>query len=354
MLVAPDDQPTPHEMVHEGFRMRVFPPYRGSLDLAALGPDSSAPLTELSDGLTPAEPQPIDANSVMDGLRVVAANVLQIDVLADEFDRRMDTDQDPPDGPVFDVANNCLLRLRHLTRAQQIRMLDPSRTIRRVTYLNDDETELEPTDGLLRGFASGGRSISFMGLPPSLWDAAFDVPIGYTPSPSWTLLLDAFGLLPEVGPPIVLAYSAIETRTDSALDLLARAAGLDERFWEWLTTREGKYYKEPSIAEKLDPLLRGVSGVSLKDDERLWEAFQNLRKARNTFAHQGVAKIGDVVVDEARTRELLVAASSIVDWVEALLPEDERRPPIVEWATVEHTLMLFAPEPEIGPDLANA
>jgi hypothetical protein len=71
---------------------------------------------------------------------------------------------------------------------------------------------------------------------------------------------------------MVLASAAIETRIGSALDMLAARSSLNPEFWTWLTERGGVYYKEPSFAEQLDQLLRGVVGVSLKDDQRLWEA----------------------------------------------------------------------------------
>jgi hypothetical protein len=151
------------------------------------------------------------------------------------------------------------------------------------------------------------------------------LPDGYEPLPSSQLMLDAWNLLPEIGPAIVLAFSAIEMRIDSALDIMARRAEFDQAFWVWLIERDRQYDREPSMNEKLDGLLRGVAGVSLKDEPNLWQAFLALREARSSFAHAGRADFRGQSVTLMQARHLLRHCDSIIDWIEALLPEASRR-----------------------------
>jgi hypothetical protein len=80
------------------------------------------------------------------------------------------------------------------------------------------------------------------------------------------------------------------------------------------------------VAEQFDVLIRELGGVSLKDQAELWQAFRNLRSARNSFAHRGIAKLGNDIVDNARATQLLQSAIAIVDWVDGLLPIDHRPP----------------------------
>ena len=103
--------------------------------------------------------------------------------------------------------------------------------------------------------------------------------------PSDELLLDAYALPPQVGPAVVLAHTAVETRVAQTTDRNAILTGLNAELWSWLTVR--------STAEQLDRLAKALTGKSLKDDRRLWEGFQHLREALekqgNKFVHEGKA-----------------------------------------------------------------
>jgi len=168
------------------------------------------------------------------------------------------------------------------------------------------------------------------------------------------LLLDAYALLPQIGPAIVLAYTAIETRIAQALDRLAALTGLNPLLWMWLTDR-GDFTKDPSTAEQLDVLSRALAGKSLKDDTGLWESFQNLRTARNRFVHEGMASIGKqrLAVDDNRAQQLINGAELIIDWIENLLPEDERRPRAQSPNPVTVARLLFAvPSGEVDQGVA--
>jgi hypothetical protein len=313
-----------YDLEVEGETARVYPPYKAQVDRSALEVDSPLELSALGAQLQPADPQPTTPFVLLDGSETVQADALQVDFIREVFERRRGTD-DPPVELGFRVANDLLARLRTLGRAGQVKPVSPTSIVWRLAYLNDDESELEPTETLHR--ARGGVSWQWkmFGLHSDLWEAARVLPADFKPSAWDTLLLDALDLLPEIGPPIVLSFAAIETRIESALDDLAPQAGLSDELWGWITTREDDYRKEPSITEKVDALLHAVSGHSLKEDTRLWQAFQNLRKARNTFVHEGRAMIGNEAVTPQRVSELVALSGDIIEWIEGLLPEAKRR-----------------------------
>ena len=58
----------------------------------------------------------------------------------------------------------------------------------------------------------------------------------------------------------------------------------------------------------------------------LWESFRNLSKARNSFVHEGVAKIDGAVVTEIEARRLVGKADEILAFVKLNLPPDLQWP----------------------------
>jgi hypothetical protein len=224
-------------------------------------------------------------------------------------------------------------------------------------FLNDDETELEKTPGEFRRLFGSSSQERVVALDVPIWGAIKSLPINYEPEPSDELLLDAYGLLPQVGPAIVLAYTAIETRIARALDRLAALVGVNPVLWGWINDR-GNFIKDPSTAEQLDVLAKSLIGKSLKDEARLWEGYQNLRQARNGFVHAGKATIGknQVEVDAAQANELIQGAERIIDWIEGLLPEPERRPRFQSpnQLTVMRLLLAVPDDPAAGDNGTDA
>jgi serine/threonine protein kinase len=85
---------------------------------------------------------------------------------------------------------------------------------------------------------------------------------------------DAQGMMPNVGAAITLAAT-------------------------WL---------EVFIGRPLDTL---VNDVVVQPDLMLWEAFKNLRAARNSFVHEGVARIGQEPVTKVVAAQLIGRARDI-------------------------------------------
>jgi hypothetical protein len=339
ILVPAGDEPPPVEIDFGTYRATLYAPYPS--ELAERGDEVSLGerVRRLRRAVTPTE-----MGALMNGEPVFAADVIQVDFVADSFDRRHDRD-DPPVGLLFEAVNGFIARFRTLGRAFQITEVSPGNTSWSIEYLNDDESELQPQQGFARRRVGTQFSIEFLGMPRTLWDRIHELPSNYRPGAWDELLLDAFGRLPHIGAAIVLGFSALEVRIEAALNDLSRLHRVRPEVWEWINDR-GDYRKEPSTQEQFDSLLRAIGGRTLKEDNALWEAFQNLRKARNAFTHDGVAALGRVPVDQAQATQFLQKASEIIDWVDALLPEPLRRPPYDVQATYEAAALLEHVVPE--------
>ncbi len=284
---------------------------------------------------------------LLDGVPSIQANLLVVDFRKEDFDRRCllqppyfevsdastptshFAEGDPPPAAAFEVVNQFLVRLRTLTRGNQIRSLNAGQTFWRLDYLTD-QGELLPLDGIHhRRRASGPQRWSAIAITTDIWRETQELPQNYTPPPWDTLLLDAEDHLPEVGPAITLAYAALESFSVWLLDEMASRAVLPPGFWDWLNDREDDHYKHPSVQERFDDLLGFLGGRSLKSESGLWEVFVQLRQARNSFMHRGMAAIGKkekTPVNVEKARELVVKAKAIVEWAEQFLPEAARRP----------------------------
>jgi hypothetical protein len=140
-----------------------------------------------------------------------------------------------------------------------------------------------------------------------------------------TLILDAEALLPDVRASVVLAYSALETLIAIALDYLVTNSPTPPELWKWINKRDF-WLKEPSVAEQYTALLKILTSKSLKDDATLWQAFIDLRKARNSIAHTGLPILNDREINSVQAGQLVGGAKNIINWVEQLLPESMRRP----------------------------
>lgn len=111
--------------------------------------------------------------------------------------------------------------------------------------------------------------------------------------------------------------------------------------WEWINDRaDSTHLKAPSVSEQFDSLLKAITGRSLKDEAKLWEGFQNLRKARNSFVHGGVGVIGGKAVDRDQALTLVGVANEILDWIDGLLPVGDRRPKFNETYNIESDIPI--------------
>lgn len=342
LAVAPDLSLDPFEADRDAFRIRVHPPYKSQVDPRALSPNWLEPASNIPAKLDPDTTiAPTDAITI-DGSPAVLANTLQVDFIG-SFDRTVGS-EDPPTATAFAVVNETIAGLRLLARAGYVLLLADGNTIWRMTYLDDDETPAPMEEGKYRRRVASGLRAKFAAISPVIWDQIQELEHPLDPAPWDDLLIDAFELYEQIGPALVLAAAAVETRLETALNLLAERSDANVELWQWINDR-GDYRKEPSVGERADKLMHALIGKSLKDEPKLWEAFQNLRDARNSFVHEGRAVLGKgrVPVTSNATLQLLGLADQIVMWIEAQLQPERRRITLTSEPKVQITQTLIAP-----------
>jgi hypothetical protein len=284
-------------------------------------------------------PQQSDVPSVQDEDKIliddkvsVLTNVLRIDFYKKDFDRQQGTYCDPPVDFISHIINSFLERLRFVTRTNCIHPINFPSVTWRLRYLNDDKTELESKQGLVRGRAGLRSVFKYPVLDTEVWSSLHELPPDFTP-PQWiSLLLDAGDILPEIGPAIVLAETALEVFISTILEELSKSGTITKDIWIWLNERD--WFRKPTVEERFDVLLKELAGISLKDNKRLWNAFKNLKTARNTFAHAGVAKIGKQPISVEKAKELLILAQEIILWIKEKLPSN------LQWQEYKHSFEM--------------
>ncbi|GAA3311098.1 hypothetical protein GCM10017710_09410 [Arthrobacter ramosus] len=320
----------PVESQSGDYKVRIYPPYRSMLpwdpETAEIAVLDAARLLD-RDLTVVADPE-----SLLNGEPCIECDAMQIDFVADDFDRRPGPREDPPTELASELLNNWISRLRLIAGTGWIPRIAAGPFTARMDYLHDDGSELDPDPDLYRRRQFGSGSFNAVALTPGLWAAVGNLPLSYEVSASEELFLDAQALAAQqVGPALVLAFTALETRMTMALDILARMHTVHPSVWEWVSNRR------ISTAELFISLPLAVAQRSLKEEARLWEGFQKLRKARNTFAHEGKAP-----VDAVEGARLVGLTREILDWIDGLLPPTAQRPRYDGSADQFQRVMLFA------------
>ena len=295
----------------QGYEVTAFPPARSDLPIHADVPES------------------LEAN----GVPAFVADALRFHFRKDTFDRTRDGPVDPPEEVLRRAVTGLIARLRFVTRGAQVSQGTFPQSVWRLRYLNDDESELDENPALVRG--RGGRlwQWSFVGVDAAIWNDIHSLSPDWIP-PRWDdLLLDATAALPSPGTAVVLAATALEVFIADILEQLAKHNGMASDLWAWLNHR-GDWQKDPSTEEQFDVLLKHFVGHSLKEDAPLWEAFQNLRKARNKFVHEGSALLGGRAISGTEAARLVARSQEIVYQIRDWLPEELR------WPRFNHSLAI--------------
>jgi hypothetical protein len=261
------------------------------------------------------------------------ADAMVLQFRKENFDRDIASEPDPSLSTVSRWANFFLDRLKFVAKAPQVRPVDVAECRWHYQYLNDDGTELLKEEGKLRGRGTTGFSWSYIACDPSLWELLHSLPEDFT-APEWsTLLVDARGALPHVGTAVVLAATSLEVLIAELLSKLAAGSAVPPRLWTWINDR-GDWQKEPSVEEQYSILLEVLTGHSLKEDNNLWEGLRNIRSARNSFVHEGHARIGRKPVSKEDAAMLIQKAEEIALRLREWLPENLR------WPAFEHSVKL--------------
>jgi len=298
-----------YEVEVEGYKVKLYPPQGSGL------PDNE---------------QPGGALSIND-VPTLLADVVWVDFIKDNLERREGHPPEPSDELVGNVVNDFLLRLRHVTRSGYIRPLKFPLTQWKLTYLKDDGSPLEKETGVSGGRGHGMNSFSWVAFTKDMWHTMMR--IKEDPPPWDELLLDASVELPNIGPAIVLAAITLEVFISNVLDKLAIHKGISPSMWSWLNNR-GDYDKNPHVEEQFDVLLKELTGHSLKEEQELWKLFMDVKSARNKFVHEGKPKLGKKVVNEDTARVLVDGANRIIAKVREWTPQE------LQWPEYRHNMKL--------------
>ena len=266
-------------------------------------------------------------NVLINDMPAYPTNGLQVFFRKKFFDRKSSSDCDPPVELILKTINGFLAKLRFVAQSTQIKLVNLKEISWNLRYLNDDGSELEKEKGLIRGRGAETFRFSWTAINNKLWDDIFSLPHDYKP-PQWnTLLLDANTAIPEIGPSVVLGATALEVFIADILNKLAKDSTIPVELWEWIKKRD-HWLKDPSVNEQFDILLKTLLGFSLKDNQVLWEAYRNLKDARNSFVHEGIALIGKrkKILSANDTRNLLQKVRKIIELIQSKLPKALKNP----------------------------
>jgi len=144
-----------YQYTDEGYNIRIFPPIK-------------------------IEPPVVqdDLNEILiNGKPAFQANGLRIYFQKDNFDRRQGSECDPPHPLIARTINQFLLKLRFVTRGSKIRPINFPYTSWYLQYLNDDESELDKTEGLAKGRGGKTVTLSWTALNNDVWERIFELPL---------------------------------------------------------------------------------------------------------------------------------------------------------------------------------
>jgi len=251
---------------------------------------------------------------------------MRIDFYKEDFDRTAAGPIDPPEDVIQRAVGDFHIRLRFTTRAAHASTVSFPWNQWRLEYTKDEGSELEAQEGYVKARGRSRLRWSFIGISPEVWDNAFRLRSEFE-VPSWDgLRLDAIAALPNVGTALVLAATSLEVFLSVLLDDLASSKRLSDSLWKGITTRDGRILQQPSLDEQFDVLLKELTGHSLKEDAALWEAFKNLKSARNSFVHESVGRIGNRTLSGDEAAVLVGRVDSIIAKIREWIPEDMKWP----------------------------
>lgn len=298
---------------YRGQRVLVHPPLQSGFEVRPDG-EGNFNVSDLYLLLTPVAHERVYPFVRMDGRYVNHANLLQIDFVRDSFERKSGSPPDPDREVIEAIVVNIVSRLRHVIGAPTFREFRLLNTFWTIRYLSDDGQELPEEVGLVRGRVNAPFKFTFTGLDDSSWNGVRGLAFDFQPQIWERLFLDAQYLLPEVGPALTLAIAAIETAAD---EMIRQQLPTDPDQAERLR-------RANRLGQRLDSVAKQLTGASLKEMPTLWDAFNQLRRARNASAHEGTPVLDGVKVDDQVALQMILAVRPVLDWIETRLPSNLR------------------------------
>jgi len=271
------------------------------------------------------------------------ADVLTITFGRESFNRELSTEIDPPYSVINRAIASFLGRLKYVSKAPQIHAVELPESAWRLSYLNDDGSELEMQEGLKRVHGAAVFGFSWIACDPALWEIIHALPPDFSP-PEWrTLLTDAAGALPHVGTAIVLTATSLEVFIAELLNGLQTRSSLPNSAWFWMNDRANRQ-NNPTVEEQYSVLLSILCGRSLKEESALWQGFMNLKTARNKFVHTGAASVGGARVTTSQAREYVALAETITATIRDWIPNEMRWPVFEHQVSIQIVKILSQPQ----------
>jgi len=311
-----------------GYRVVVRSPLQARRTPPSTETTGPVPVVVIGEEIIPENPPRILDKVLIDGQKVIQADMIQLDFHKPDFNRQNlpgNPSLDPPEELAFRIVNSLLRRLRSVSQAPRVFEITSFKAPWTIEYLSDNEESLPASAGLINAHISSYWELDDQSITEEIWARANALPFDFEPARWDTLLLDARQLLSQVGPALVLAATAVETAASAVIDHLFSKSSVPRLLQEWINDR-GDFRKDPSVEEQCDILLKSLTGRSLKDEPRLWEAFKNLKTARNKFVHEGVALINRKPATPEAAAALVDQAGEVISFLESFLDDSLRRP----------------------------
>ena len=310
-------------LIQEGEKYKLYQ-YEDDGYVVQAGIPAQSDLQRVDDGLE---------SVMLNGKKSFYADAFTITFKKDSFERTLGSPVDPPHDVMNRAIESLLTRLKYASRAPQIQSVELPEAPWRLNYFNDDGTELPKQEGYVRGYGALALNFSWIACDPDLWDIVHSLPPDFS-APEWrTLLTDAKGALPHIGTAVVLTATALEVFISHILDALQSRSDLPPKTWSWITDRANRL-NNPTLEEQYSDLLEMLCGHSLKSDSELWQGFKNLKTARNTFVHEGLAKLGGSAVTKDQASNFILLADKIVSQIREWLPEE------LKWPEFQHRVQI--------------
>lgn len=334
LLIPKGQVLNPHSFHTDGIKVTMLPPTQAALSTAALIRLPETAFHEIIENIKPVDKLEFDDRVRVNGSPTLKANLLQIEFQKNHFDRTRRDGIDVLEFPevrfMFETLNRFLHKVRTVAQAHHIKEIDPHQGAWRIDYLTDDYAGLEPDPELFRMLRAVGSHRTHCAITTDTWASINSLPSDFKTSTYDTIFLDAQEMVPDWGPAIVLAFTALETLVSTSLEVIhARKPVFSPEFWGWLLERDGDFRKEPAVAEEFTKILKELTGKSLKDDSDLWQQFNELKAARNNYIHNGILALGRkpkyTLISAEKAQQLIASAGKIIAYIENILPEEFRR-----------------------------
>lgn len=314
---------------YQDFNIICHPPRQAESYVSDI-PGTFSP-DELRLAFTVKNPAQETNTTLLDDQPVIEANLIIIDFQKESFRRERTQGPeafDPPPATINEVLKRYILSMRSVTQSSTLKFEPIEDIAWAIQYFGDDGSELEEDPALFRMKIRGKIKMSVSAVTESSWKQVQELTESGSEPFTWeTLYLDALSALPDHGAAITLTYASLENLINFALNILG-PVNLPPQVWQWIQSpsNDNDWRKEPSVSDMYTNVLKIICDKNLKDEEELWKCFTGIRRARNSYVHEGrLLDEQQKALSAQAVRDLVSGAQKIIEWIETLLPPDKRR-----------------------------